>query len=272
MDRLVKINEKSVSVRSLSDHELRAALKDHGVSPGPITDSTRELYRKKLESILEDNEEEPTTEERGAESELEDESSDEPFEVDEEELNESSDSYSEETEEHNEEEEVSEDSQDYPQAHQSPSKVKFYFVSLISLLVVTISIYLYTNNNLKIYKNLTRQLLILLTLSPIGYIIYRTYRFYMARRYEENKRVCELVSEALELLQSPENPKGLMPILHIRDTLLTPAERKAKKTIKVWQKVVKFIEEHESRVKVELVNIDGEDFRAWKWIGSRKLI
>lgn len=82
--------------------------------------------------------------------------------------------------------------------------------------------------------------------------------------------VCKLVEEVLELLQSPDSPV-LMPILHIRDTILTPAERKDVKMTKLWAKTVKFVEDHESRVKVELVNVDGEDFRAWKWIGSRKL-
>lgn len=83
--------------------------------------------------------------------------------------------------------------------------------------------------------------------------------------------ICKLVEEVLELLQSPDSPEGVMPILHIRDTILTPAERKDVNMTKLWAKAVKFIEEHESRVKVELVNVDGDDFRAWKWIGSKKL-
>lgn len=263
---------KSTSVNALSDHELRAALKDHGLSPGPITDSTRDLYRKKLVSILEDVEEEEegtVSEEQDRDSDLEDETSDESFEVDEDELNESSDSYSEEVEEDDVEDTDMDDLKDSA-SQSNPSNSRYYLVLITTVAVIIASIYLYSNN-IKVFKNLTRQLLLLLAISPIGYLMYRSYRFYTTRRHEENTRVCKLVSDALELLQSPENPKGLMPILHIRDTLLTPAERKAKATIMSWQKAVKFIEEHESRVKVELVNIDGEDFRAWKWIGSRKM-
>jgi len=263
--------ETATTIRSLSDHELRAALKENGLSPGPITDSTRELYRKKLLSILEDIKEESSND-QGDDSDKT-ESSDESFHVDEEELNESSDSYSEEVDESDEEEEELDDEESAEDSSTNKSSPRNKIVPvIIAIIIIAVSCYLYANNNLKAYKNLTRQLLILLALSPIGYIAYRVYRFYLTKRNEENKHVCKLVSEALELLQSPEHPKGLLPILHIRDTLLTPAERKTKKITKIWQKAVKFIEEHESRIKVEMVNIDGEDFRAWKWIGSRKLI
>lgn len=284
------------NVSSLSDQELRAALKDYDISPGPITDSTRNLYRKKLVSLIQEHDKEPNSSRAQSNStnqeDDDDDTSDEDFEVQDEDSDDEEEDEDEELEE--EEEDLMSELQDDNSRINSTalgdlttrmddsfvsanSISKGILISIVSFFVLIFSIYLLSTNNLKLleqlkpFKDITRRILILFTLSPIGYAAYRSLRFYRLRCHEENKRMCELVNEALELLQSPDNPKGLMPILHIRDTLLTPAERKTKKSNTLWQRVVKFIEEHESRVKVELINIDGEDFRAWKWIGSRKL-
>lgn len=291
------------NVTSLTDQELRAALKDFDISPGPITDSTRNLYRKKLATLIEERDKGAGSA-RGEtinpvqtgmkEEEEEEDTSDEDYEVQEEELDDEEDEEEEDLEE--EEEDLMSELQDddisssrinstalsdlttRTDSDASANRIsRAILISIVSFFVLIFSFYLVSSNNLalleplKPFRDITKRILILLALSPIGYAAYKSLRFYRLRRHEENQKVCELVTEALELLQSPDNPKGQMPILHIRDTLLTPAERKTKKTNTLWQRAVKFIEEHESRVKVELVNIDGEDFRAWKWIGSRKL-
>jgi len=85
-------------------------------------------------------------------------------------------------------------------------------------------------------------------------------------RTEEQDFVYDLVEKSLELLQSPDEPQS-MPVMHIRDTLLSPSERKTSKYKKIWDKVVKHIESTESRVKVELENIEGDDYKTWKWVG-----
>jgi membrane protein Man1 len=77
----------------------------------------------------------------------------------------------------------------------------------------------------------------------------------------------ELVEKALELIQSPDEPRS-MPVLHIRDTLITPQERKNSKLMKIWDRVVNFVESSDSRVKVEIENIEGEPFKTWKWVSS----
>lgn len=288
------------NVVNLTDQELRAALKDFMVSPGPITDSTRDLYRKKLATLMEEQDKGT-----GRNSNFEpavsddDDTSDEDYEVKDEELDEEDDLDEEEDgdgELEEEEEDLLSELQDdtlsssridatelgdltnRTEADASANRVpRAILISLISFFVLIFGFYLMSTNKLELleplrpFKDITKKILILLALSPLAYAQYRLFVFYRRRRHEESQRVCELVSQALELLQSPETPKGLMPILHIRDTLLTPAERKAKSTNTLWQKAVKFIEENESRVKVEMVNVDGEDFRAWKWIGSRKL-
>lgn len=288
-------------ITSLTDHELREALKEYDQKPGPITDSTRNLYRKKLASLMEqagfaNSPRAKVDVESNFNNDDDDDTSDEDYIAHEEEEDDDISDEDDEDEDFDEDNgelmnELYEDiklssttgegdnlttSMIGPDA--APNRISRYILTiLVSFFVAIFSFYLYSSNNYKLlippqpFKNITRQLLVLLALSPIGYIAYKTVRFFRARHHKEMQRVCGLVNEALELLQSPDNPKGLMPILHIRDTLLTPAERKAKNTIKIWKKAVEFIEQHESRVKVELVNIDGEDFRAWKWIGSRKV-
>lgn len=303
-------------VGELTDHELREALKGYNQAPGPITDSTRNLYRKKLISLIEEAKNDlrkatpagvsPGTAylAHGGDDDDDEDTSDEEYIAQDEESDDED-----EDEEDEEEEDEDEDEDDLEEfdnelgdeiklssttteneslttsmmaaSDAAPNRIsRGILIMLVSFFVAIFSLYLFSSNNYKLlipsqpFKNLTKQLLILIGLTyTIGYIAYRIFRSYRLRRHREMQRVCDLVSEALELLQSPDNPnpKGLMPILHIRDTLLTPAERKTKSAINLWSKAVKFIEEHESRVKVEIVNIDGEDFRAWKWIGTRKL-
>lgn len=38
-----------------------------------------------------------------------------------------------------------------------------------------------------------------------------------------------------------------------------------KEKLWLWEKVVAFIEENESRVSVEYKTINGEDFKVWRW-------
>lgn len=269
---------------SLTDHELRDALKDYGQSPGPITDSTRILYRKKLASLMESKD---VLEIRNDADEDDDEdTSDEDYSVGEEEgenneEDDSDDASSSEVDDVDPEVLIRDLSTDVNNLsnttalsessmnNSGPNHVSRAIVrSLLSFFALIISYYLYSTNNLPRTKSLTKLVSISLMVLFFGYIFLKLYKFFKRRRDEESRHVCSLVHEALEILQSPDNPKGQpLPILHIRDSLMTPAIRNSKRMIKLWEKAVKFMEEHESRVKVEIVNIDGEDFRAWKWIG-----
>lgn len=313
------------NVSSLTDPELREALKEYGQSPGPITDSTRTLYRKKLVSLIggETSEVASSTPRQSPApkvskitilSNLDDEdseTSDEDFVVDEEDLDDDDESEAsgesvedvdddDDDVDDDDNESSSEDLLDELEGDTSklsekefikanlssstssatdvsPNRISLgILITLISFFIAIFSYYLYSTNNLRLLvpsqplKNMTKQLLIVLALSPLGYFFYKVFSHVQLCRRQDNQKVNDLVDEALELLQSPDNPRGQMPVLHIRDTLLTPAERKSKRMINLWNKTVKFVEDHESRVRVEIVNIDGEDFRAWKWIGSRK--
>lgn len=287
-----RIHKKQLSIldniASLTDHELREALKRYDQAPGPITESTRNLYRKKLASLAE-NADEISPKKRTSDDE---ETSDEDFVVQDEDFEEEeSDEDEEEDLDEDEEGELLNDlSQDITlsssegysvirrsQSASSHMRSKIIF-SLITFFFAILALYLYSGDSKgftslpihKSFKTLALYTVIIAVLSPIVYGLYKLIRFYNQNRSHQAQKVCDFVADALELLQSPENPKGMMPVLHIRDTLITPSERNSKKMMHLWNKSVKFIEEHESRVKVEIVNIDGEDFRAWKWIGSRK--
>ena len=111
---------------------------------------------------------------------------------------------------------------------------------------------------------------ILCILSVVMFISFCLYYFInlnKKRRSEEEELKYELIEKSLELLQSPDEPQS-MPILHIRDTLISPLDRTDSKNIRVWSEVVKFIEENESRVKIDNEVIDGETYRTWKWVAS----
>lgn len=290
-------NKSQISVNNvddLSDHELREALKGYNQAPGPITDSTRNLYRKKLLSLIDEKPSKlETTGNAIIDQYYDDDTSDEDYNANEE------DDY--DDEEDDEEEELDEEGSlvelvdelmdddiklsSTTSGNRSTSLIggtessanfisRGILISLISFFIAIFSFYLISQNKYTLAvpafpRNFTRQLFTLSLISSIVYAIYKVISFYRLRRHQENERVCLLVGEVLELLQSPDNPKGMMPILHIRDTLLTPAERKSKKMISLWTKAEKFIEDHESRIKVEIVDIDGDEFRAWKWIGAK---
>lgn len=296
----------------MSDKELRDRLKVYGLDPGPITDSTRPIYRKKLESLLADESKmDMTTNSMSSarvsarQSDLSegsarvsprksdlsvltgppllDESSDEDFVVDEEDLEDESSSISDE-ESVDDVDEIKASSTTQSKDTSNTSLIqepkpenglsRYILTTLISLLIIIFSYYLISRTDsygFQSNKNLYKLLHLAVVACPLILIAIKSVNYLQNRRRKETELVCKLVGEALELLQSPDNPKGLMPILHIRDTLFSPAERKSKKNTELWAKAVEFVEDHESRVKVELVNIEGEDFRAWKWIGSRKI-
>lgn len=335
-----KIQKKQLNtmdnVESLTDMELREALKKHDISPGPITDSTRSIYRKKLASLLESSDfnentndvsitatigSDKSTSTHSQESinlskfsvrsskytnhsavagkntrqtnhvddddDDDEETSDEDFvvqdEEEEEEDEEDSDDALTDSDEliEADEEELErlrndlkmENEEDVTVINPPKNGAGWSIVySLVVFIIAATALYLYSSSHLPSHSSKTIALytLIILGATPILIAVSRVVRFYQCRKKDQEQKIATMVSDALKLLQSPDNPKGLMPVLHIRDTLITPVERSSKKTMDVWKKSVKFIEDHESRVKVEMVNIDGEDFRAWKWIGARK--
>lgn len=90
-----------------------------------------------------------------------------------------------------------------------------------------------------------------------------------ARRYEErNRGKQELVKSIVEILHQNAlaNPsQTYLPIVHIRDQLISYADRDRKR--KMWSEAVKYVEENESRVRKEVQPFQGEDYDVWRWVG-----
>lgn len=98
-------------------------------------------------------------------------------------------------------------------------------------------------------------------------VVYNLFASRRQRKHQQQRLFLDLLEKSLELLQSPDEP-GSMPVLHIRDTLISPSERKDTQLMRIWEQVVKHIESEESRVKVDMEEIEGETFKTWKWLCS----
>ncbi|CAF0825336.1 unnamed protein product [Brachionus calyciflorus] len=103
----------------------------------------------------------------------------------------------------------------------------------------------------------------------LGYLTYKTLR---ARKIERDQKFFSLIKQVTELVEKhyelslldPASIKPYIAISHVYDTLVEPRERTKKK--KEWNEVVKFIEDHESRIHLETQFIDGEETLVWKWV------
>jgi hypothetical protein len=91
-----------------------------------------------------------------------------------------------------------------------------------------------------------------------GYLTYRLYIWQQERVLREKQDVFELVEQVLSLLVNQHQAairggvvaRPYLAINHIRDQLIVPQDRKRKR--KLWEKVVKYIRESESRVREEV--------------------
>ena len=101
----------------------------------------------------------------------------------------------------------------------------------------------------------------------IAVAIFYFMNIHRKKKSAEEDLFYDLIEKSLELLQSPDEPQS-MPIYHIRDTLLSPVERKDKKILRIWDRVVNHIENSESRVSCSREEIEGENYKTWKWVAS----
>lgn len=102
-------------------------------------------------------------------------------------------------------------------------------------------------------------------------VVYVTVALYHKKRRTEASAVYALVGRIMDVMKyhykKSCSKKDLLPylaIIHVRDMLIPPSERKAKEQL--WGKAVDWIACHESRVRVETRRIAGEDFEVWRWI------
>lgn len=116
------------------------------------------------------------------------------------------------------------------------------------------------------------RVIMLISLCLTLFLGFLTYKALKVRRIEKDqkffnliKQVTELVEKQYELsLLDSGNIKPYIAISHVYDTLIEPSQRASKK--KQWNDVIKFIEDHESRIHLETQFIDGEETLVWKWV------
>ncbi|CAH2221411.1 LEM domain-containing 2 [Pelobates cultripes] len=95
-------------------------------------------------------------------------------------------------------------------------------------------------------------------------------RYHWRKLEEEEKQMFEMVEKIIdavkshyrEFIQRTED-SPYVGIVHVRDTLIPPQDRKRLK--KVWERAVQFVENHESRLRTESQRVAGADLRVWRW-------
>uniref|UniRef100_A0A8C8AU21 LEM domain containing 3 n=1 Tax=Otus sunia TaxID=257818 RepID=A0A8C8AU21_9STRI len=121
------------------------------------------------------------------------------------------------------------------------------------------------------FVNVTHRLSILLLGIAVvwGVLHYMKYRW--AKEEEETRQMYDMVVKIIDVLRShseacSENKdlQPYMPILHVRDSLIPPQDRR--KMRKVWNRAVDFLAANESRVRTETRRIGGAEFLVWKWM------
>ncbi|KAM6302518.1 inner nuclear membrane protein Man1 isoform 2-T2 [Podargus strigoides] len=121
------------------------------------------------------------------------------------------------------------------------------------------------------FVNVTHRLSILLLGIAVvwGVLHYMKYRW--AKEEEETRQMYDMVVKIIDVLRShseacSENKdlQSYMPILHVRDSLIPPQDRR--KMRKVWNRAVDFLAANESRVHTETRRIGGAEFLVWKWM------
>ncbi|XP_070601361.1 LEM domain-containing protein 2 isoform X2 [Erythrolamprus reginae] len=95
-------------------------------------------------------------------------------------------------------------------------------------------------------------------------------KYYWRKREEQEQAMYEMVQKIIAAVQNhyKEWEQNLerypyVGILHIRDTLIPPQERRKMKHI--WDRAKDFLASNESRIQTELHRVAGEDMLVWRW-------
>uniref|UniRef100_A0A8D0EE48 LEM domain-containing protein 2 n=1 Tax=Salvator merianae TaxID=96440 RepID=A0A8D0EE48_SALMN len=95
-------------------------------------------------------------------------------------------------------------------------------------------------------------------------------KYYWRKREEEERAMYKMVQKIIAAVQShyKEWEQNLerypyVGILHIRDTLIPPQDRKKMK--RIWDQAVDFLASNESRIQTESHRVAGEDMLVWRW-------
>ncbi|XP_039179183.1 LEM domain-containing protein 2 isoform X1 [Crotalus tigris] len=95
-------------------------------------------------------------------------------------------------------------------------------------------------------------------------------KYYWRKREEQEQAMYEMVQKIIDAVQNhyKEWEQNLerypyVGILHIRDTLIPPQDRRKMK--RIWNQAKDFLASNESRIQTELHRVAGEDMLVWRW-------
>lgn len=99
--------------------------------------------------------------------------------------------------------------------------------------------------------------------------LHRLYKYYVAYQKRKREDIYSMVEQIIDVISQETEDSGepYISVDHVRDTLISPQNRE--KMASVWDAAVKFIQKNESRVRMEVQSVDGEDCRVWRWVSSQ---
>lgn len=106
-----------------------------------------------------------------------------------------------------------------------------------------------------------------LAASVVLYVSAVRYKAWKDHRQQQVYTLAEKITAILK--EHAEQPNCKEPFLaqaHVRDMLISPAQRK--QLSRVWQEAVSYLERNETRLRAELQQIEGESWMVWRWLGA----
>ncbi|CAK1546315.1 unnamed protein product [Leptosia nina] len=96
----------------------------------------------------------------------------------------------------------------------------------------------------------------------------KCYKMYVNYQKKKSEEIYSMVEQIIDVISQETENSGepYISVDHVRDTLISPQNRE--KMSSVWDAAIKFIQKNESRVRMEVQSVDGEDCRVWRWIAS----
>lgn len=104
----------------------------------------------------------------------------------------------------------------------------------------------------------------LLTLLALGG--QKGYKLYIGYRKQQSEEIYSMVEQIIDLVYQETEDSGepYLSVDHVRDTLISAQNKE--NMASTWDSAVKFIQRNESRVRMEVQSVDGEDCRVWRWL------
>lgn len=114
---------------------------------------------------------------------------------------------------------------------------------------------------------------LLLCASLVLLVVYMAWTWVRNARAERERAFFRLVARVTEHVEKQHvesksgSVKPYVAISHVYASIFEAHER-GEKSVKLWDRVCKFIADHESRIHVEAQFIDGEETLVWKWVAT----